>query len=91
MLQRATEHGDESYQCHRMSPCPYLGTNIITKIPWAGEAASHHAEDRLAMAISLNVQSQVQYDELEMCTFPIQETNLKHILLFKVPRHYRIV
>ena len=73
MLQRAVDHGEESYQCQRMSPCPYTGTNIITKIPWAGE--DDQDEARLAMA-SLNLQndpSEVPYDEMEMRTFQIQE------------------
>ena len=77
MLQRATDHAEESYQCQRMSPCPYNGTHIINKIPWAGEAADDQEEARLAMAISLNFQtdgqSQVHYEEMEMRTFQIQE------------------
>ena len=77
MLQRATDHAEESHQCQRMSPCPYTGTNIINKISWAGEAADDQEEARLAMAISLNLQtdgqSQVHYEEMEMRTFQIQE------------------
>ena len=35
-LQAAVDH--EKYQCKKMSACPYTGTTIINKIPWAGEA-----------------------------------------------------
>ena len=36
-LQTALDHTDKSYQCKKMSDCPYTGTTIIKKIPWAGE------------------------------------------------------
>ena len=28
-------HSDERHQCKAMSDCPYTGSTIITKIPWA--------------------------------------------------------
>ena len=35
----ALNHSDERYECEKMSACPYTGTTLIEKIPWAGEAA----------------------------------------------------
>ena len=37
MLQAIVDHSDEKYKCEEMSDCPYSGTTIINKIPWAGE------------------------------------------------------
>ena len=37
-LQTAVAHSDEKYQCKKMSDCPYTGTTVIKKIPWAGES-----------------------------------------------------
>ena len=45
-LQAIVNHSDESYNCEEMSPCPYTGTTIINKIPWAGEAGDTQEEDR---------------------------------------------
>ena len=28
------DHTDKSYQCKKMSDCPYTGTTVINKIPW---------------------------------------------------------
>ena len=42
-LRCAVNHSDESYQCKEMLPCPYTGTNIIEKIPWAGPAPTVQA------------------------------------------------
>ena len=39
-LQSAVAHSDEKYQCKEMSDCPYTGTNIIQKVPWAGQAGA---------------------------------------------------
>ena len=38
-LQAMVNHSDESYNCEKMSACPYT-TIIINKIPWAGEAGT---------------------------------------------------
>ena len=85
MLERAIEHSGESYQCGRMAPCPYTATTLITKLPWA---ASDHDEARAAVAASLNLQSDLQsevppHEEIEMRSFTIQGSNVKHISLFK--------
>ena len=45
-LQAAVEHSDEKYKCKEMSACPYTGTTIINKIPWAGEAGDIQEEDQ---------------------------------------------
>ena len=45
-LQAAVDHSDESYKCEKMSACPYTGTTIINKIPWAGEAGETQEEDQ---------------------------------------------
>ena len=37
-LQTAVAHSDGKYQCEEMSDCPYTGTTVINKIPWAGES-----------------------------------------------------
>ena len=39
-LQSAVAHSDEKYQCKEMSDCPYTGTNILQKVPWAGQAGA---------------------------------------------------
>ena len=39
-LQSAVDHSDEKYQCKEMSDCPYTGTNILQKVPWAGQAGA---------------------------------------------------
>ena len=39
-LQSAVYHSDEKYQCKEMSDCPYTGTNILQKVPWAGQAGA---------------------------------------------------
>ena len=31
------EDSDEKYKCKEMLACPYTGTTIINKRPWAGE------------------------------------------------------
>ena len=38
-------HSDCKYQCKEMSDCPYTGTTVIEKIPWAGEAGANQEED----------------------------------------------
>merc|ERR1719150_2081719 len=40
VLQSAVDHSDEKYQCKEMSDCPYTGTNILQKVPWAGQAGA---------------------------------------------------
>ena len=40
LLQSAVDHSDEKYQCKEMSDCPYTGTNILQKVPWAGQAGA---------------------------------------------------
>ena len=39
-LQSTVDHSDEKYQCKEMSDCPYTGTNILQKVPWAGQAGA---------------------------------------------------
>ena len=48
-LQSAVAHSDEKYQCKEMSDCPYTGTNILQKVPWAGQvgADSGSADNKL--------------------------------------------
>ena len=48
-LQSAVDHSDEKYQCKEMSDCPYTGTNILQKVPWAGQvgADSGSADNKL--------------------------------------------
>ena len=36
-LKSAVAHSDE---CKEMSDCPYIGTNLIQKVPWAGQAGA---------------------------------------------------
>ena len=36
----------EKYQCKKMSDCPYTGTTLINKRPWAGEAGDTKEEDQ---------------------------------------------
>ena len=38
-LQSAVAHSDEKYQC-KVSDCQYTGTNILQKVPWAGQAGA---------------------------------------------------
>ena len=38
-LQSAVDHSDEKYQC-KMSDCQDTGTNIIQKVPLAGQAGA---------------------------------------------------
>ena len=45
-LEATVNHSDESYNCKKMSACPYTGTTIINKIPWAGEAGETQEEDQ---------------------------------------------
>ena len=44
-LQSAVDHSDEKYQCKKMSDCPYTGTNILQKVPWAGQAGADSGSD----------------------------------------------
>ena len=38
MLQCAVDHSDENYLCEDFSAyCPFTGTCLVTKLPWAGE------------------------------------------------------
>ena len=34
-MQAAVDHSDEKYRCDKTSDCPFTGTTIINKIPWA--------------------------------------------------------
>ena len=36
-FQAIVDHSRENYNCEKRSDCPYTGTTIINKIPWAGE------------------------------------------------------
>ena len=44
-LQTAVDHSDEKYQCKEMSDCPYTGTTVINKEPWAHCPAGETGEE----------------------------------------------